>query len=304
MKAVRLHDYGGLTSVRVDDIPVPAPAAGEVLVRVRAASVNPVNWKMAEGFLKGYLDVPLPVILGCDLAGTVEAVGEGVAGLSVGEAVYGGNGITGTFAEYALVPAGQLAAKPKSLDFIHAAAAALVGITGWQGLFDVGKLQPGERVLIHAGAGGIGHLAVQFAKQRGAHVIATASAGNLDFVRSLGADEVIDYRARPFEEQVQAVDLVLDLVGGETLNRSHAVLRPGGRLVCAAPTAMAETLAARSLFVMAAPNSAQYAEMARLIDEAGLKVTVSSVLPLADAVAALELIKPGHTRGKVVLSVG
>src|SRR5436305_3589034 len=237
MKAVRLYSRGGPEALRFEDAPTPRPGPGEVLVRVRAAGVTPTEllwaptWTTRDGAPR-----PLPVIPGHEFSGEVAALGEGVTALRVGEAVYGMNDwfADGAQAEYCLARPADVARKPASVDHARAAATPISALTAWQGLFERGRLAAGERVLIHGGAGGVGGFAVQLARRRGARVTATASAGNVDFVRGLGADEVIDYRAERFEGRVRGVDAVFDTVGGDTLQRSWGVMKPGGRLVTVA----------------------------------------------------------------------
>ncbi len=306
MKAVRFHQFGGPEVLQYEDVPKPEPQVGQVLVRVHAAGVNPVDWKLREGWLRA-LNLPLPITNGGDVSGVVEAIGPGVTEFKVGDAVFGGTGLMGGYAEYIAVAAAALARKPTSLDHIQAASVPLAALTGWQALFDVGGLKPGQRVLIHAAAGGIGSLAVQFARLHGAHVIGTASAGNVDYVRGLGAHEVIDYQKAPFETAVRDVDLVLDLIGGEVESRSWSVLKPGGLLVGVVgvqPSAEnANAAGVRCAAIFMAPNGDQLGHIAGLIDGGKVKVTVSGTHSLADAAEAQELVRQGHTRGKFVLRI-
>jgi NADPH:quinone reductase-like Zn-dependent oxidoreductase len=233
MKAVRIHTYGGPEVLRYEDVPRPAPAAGEVLIKIHAAAVNPVDWKVRAGHLKDMLKYHMPLIPGWDAAGVIEDVGAGVARLKRGDEVYTRPDITrdGTYAEYIAVREREVALKPKSLDHVHAAAIPLAALTAWQALFDAGGLSAGQRVLIHAAAGGVGSFAVQLAKWKGAYVIGTASAHNHEFLCGLGADETIDYNTRRFEDEVHDVDMVLDAMAGETQKRSWKTLKPGGILV-------------------------------------------------------------------------
>jgi NADPH:quinone reductase-like Zn-dependent oxidoreductase len=220
MKAVRIHRFGGPEVLTLDDVPWPQPKDDEVLVRVHAASVNPVDYKIRAGSYSVKED-QLPYTLGRDLSGTVELLGTRARTLKAGDPIFAFIGMDrGTYAEYVVVKAMEMAAKPDTLDHVQAAAVPLAGLTAWQGLFDHGHLQAGQRALIHGGAGGVGHLAVQFAKAKGAVVLTTASGSDLEFMRELGADEVIDYRAERFEDRVSDVDLVFDLVSGDTQDRS------------------------------------------------------------------------------------
>jgi len=231
MKTIRIHSFGDASVLHLEEAPRPKPAPDQILIRVHAASVNPVDYKIRSGtYVRSRIE--LPAILGRDVAGTIEEIGYDVSGFEVGDAVYAFLGAhSGGYAEFALAGKEEFAPKPATLDFVTAAAVPLAAITAWQGLFDHGGLLPGEQVLIHGAAGGVGHFAVQFARTTGTTVIATGRAEDLELLRGLGADQVIDYQSERFEDQVREVDLVLDLVGGETQSRSWGVLRKGGRLV-------------------------------------------------------------------------
>ena len=308
MKAVSIYSYGGPDVLVYEDAPRPHPADGEVLVRVHAAGINPVDWKIREGHLKDMLHHTFPLVLGWDVSGVVEAVGSGLTRIKAGDEVFSRPDIMrdGAYAEFIVIRESEVALKPKSIDHLHAAALPLGGLTGWQTLFDAGGLQPGQRVLIHAAAGGVGHLAVQLAKWKGAHVIGTAAERNHEFLRKLGVDQVIDYDTERFEEVIQPVDVVLDTMGGDTQARSCKVLKRGGILVSIASPPSAETAAAqgvRQAFVFTQPNAAELTEIAQLADADKLKVIVETVLPLSDATRGQELSQRGHTRGKIVLRV-
>jgi NADPH:quinone reductase-like Zn-dependent oxidoreductase len=308
MRAVRIHSYGEPDVLVFEDAPMPKPGEGEVLVRVHATSVNPFDWKVRRGYLAAWFNHQLPLILGWDLSGVVEATGLQVDGLQNGDEVYGMADASrnGAYAEYIVVRASHLARKPHSVDHLHAAAVPQAALTAWQALFDAGGLQAGQRVLIHAAAGGVGHFAVQFAKLRGAYVIGTASARNADFVRSLGADEVIDYTTTPFEEAARDIDVVIDTVGGDTQARSWKTLKPGGILVSIVEPPSAEMAAeggARMAFMGAQQNAGQLEEIARLIDEGKVKPTVSTVVPLQEVKDAHTMNEGRHTRGKIVMTV-
>ncbi len=308
MKAVRIHQFGGVELLRYEDAPRPVPDAGEVLIHVHAAGVNPVDWKIREGRLQSRITHHLPLTLGWDVAGVIEQLGPGVTQFKAGDAVYARPDLArdGAYAEYIAARASEIALKPQTLDFIHAAAVPLSALTAWQSLFDAGNLQPGQRILIHAGAGGVGHYAVQFARWKGAHVITTASARNANFVRSLGADEVIDYTATRFEDAVRDADMVFDTVGGEIQTRSWKVLKKGGILVSILTLTVpeeAEQRGWRSAYVFVQPNAAQLAQIAELIDTGKVKPVVENVFPLHEAAKAHTLIQGAHTRGKIVLRV-
>jgi NADPH:quinone reductase-like Zn-dependent oxidoreductase len=233
MKAIRIHAYGGPEFLVYEDAPRPQPEKGEVLIRVHAAGVNPVDWKIREGYLKDMLHRSLPLVPGWDVSGVVETVGPGVTRLKKGNEVYSRPDIArdGAYAEYIVVRESEVALKPKTIDHIHAAAIPLAGLTAWQSLFDAGKLMTGQKVLIHAAAGGVGSMAVQLAKWKGAYVVGTASEHNHDFLRDLGADEIIDYTKTRFEDAVHDTDMVFDTIGGDTRKRSWQVLKKGGILV-------------------------------------------------------------------------
>jgi NADPH:quinone reductase-like Zn-dependent oxidoreductase len=308
MKAVCIYSYGGPEVLVYEDAPRPHPGAGEVLVRIHAAGINPVDWKIREGKLKELIHHTFPLVLGWDVSGVVESVGPATTRLKPGDEVYSRPDIAcdGAYAEFMVVKETELALKPKSIDHIHAAAIPLAGLTVWQSLFDAADLIAGQRVLIHAAAGGVGHLAVQIAKWKGAHVIATASAKNHDFVRDLGADQVIDHRAIRFEDVVEPLDVVFDTVGGETQEQSWKVIKRGGILVSIAsppPADTALTYGVRQAFVFTKPNARQLADLASLVDSEKLKVIVETVLPLSDAARGQELSERGHSRGKIVLRV-
>ncbi|HEU4324714.1 MAG TPA: NADP-dependent oxidoreductase [Roseiflexaceae bacterium] len=309
MKAVRIHGFGGPEQLVYEDVPRPSAGAGEVLVRIHATGINPVDWKSREGRGVAAEEQTFPLILGWDVSGTVAEVGEGVAALRKGDQVYGMIRFPGwgsAYAEYASAPVSDLALKPASVDHVQAAAVPLAALTAWQALFEFADLRPGQRVLIHAAAGGVGHLAVQLAKWRGAYVIGSASARNGALVRELGADEVIDYTAAPFEQQVRDVDVVLDAVGGETLERSLAVVRPSGVLVSIVgrpDEQAAEARGVRAGWVLVRPHAEQLAQLSQLIDAGTLRVLVETVLPLPEAAEAHRQSQSGRTRGKIVLQV-
>lgn len=309
MNAVRIHAYGGVDELTIEHAPRPAPGEGEVLIRVHATSVNPFDCAVRAGYMAGYFGHTLPLILGTDASGVVEAVGAGVADRVRGEHVYTRAGVIrdGSYAEYVLVPATDVAAKPASLDHLHAAAIPHALLTAWQALFEIAGLAPGQTVLIHGAAGGVGHIAVQLARWRGAHVIGTSSANNLDFLRELGVNQAIDYVSTPFETVVRNADVVLDLVGGDTQQRSWGVLKPGGILISAVQPPAEETAAAhgvrQALIMSAPPIGKTLTEAAGLIDAGLLKPTVAQILPLADVRQAHALVEGRHTRGKIILRV-
>ncbi|WP_414475611.1 NADP-dependent oxidoreductase [Microvirga sp. M2] len=306
MKAVRIHRFGGPEVLMLDDVPWPQPKDDEVLVRVHAASVNPVDYKIRAGSYT-VTDDQLPYTLGRDLSGTVELLGTRAHTLKAGDPIFAFIGVDrGTYAEYVVVKAMEMAAKPATIDHVQAAAVPLAGLTAWQGLFDHGQLRAGQRVLVHGGAGGVGHFAIQFAKAKGATVLTTASGSDLDFVRELGADEAIDYKADRFEDRARDIDVVFDLVGGGTQERSWSVLKEGGILVStlgAPPAEAAIRHKARAAGYRARPNPAQLSEIGQLIDNGQVRVAVARTFALADAGAAQKYLEQEHVRGKVVLQV-
>ena len=308
MKAIRIHRFGGPEVLELDDVPAPQPGQNELLIRIHAASVNPVDYKIRLGLVPWVTREMLPVTLGRDLSGTIESSAPGVGALREGDAVYAllGGIDRGSYAEYVIVKPNEAVAKPASLSHVEAAAAPLAALTAWQGLFDHGQLQAGQTVLIHGGSGGVGHFAIQFAKIKGATVFATVSRKNMDFVRELGADRAIDYQSQRFEEVVQDVDVVLDLVDGETQKRSWSVLKLGGILVSALGEPSPEKAAqrgARGVGFRARADASQLAEIGRLIDEGKVRPFVSATYALAEARHAQQRLEQGHVRGKIVLMV-
>ena len=306
MKAIRIHAYGGPEQLRLEEAPQPKAESGKVLVRIHAASVNPIDFKLASGNMRQMMPINFPWIPGGDFSGIVEEVGSGVTGLAKGDAVYGDASGGGAYAEFYAGPASMIAHKPRRLSDVEAASVPLAAQTAWQGLFDHGRLERGENVLIHAASGGVGTFAVQLARWKGAKVLATASADNADYVRSLGADTVIDYKATPFESVAKDVDLVFDLIGGDTQRRSFAVLKPGGRLVATAQPPSAEDAAnykveAKMMQMKAATSNLK--QLAELLDAGSVKTTVAKTYPLAKARESWAEIMSGHTRGKIVLEV-
>src|SRR5918997_5636224 len=282
MRAIVQHEFGGPEVLEVESRPVPKPVATEVRVRVEAARVNPVDWKTRGG--KGAaVQFGLPLTVGWDVAGVVDAVGPGVTRFAVGDPVFGMPWFprpASAYAEFVTAPSRHFARRPDVLGVVEAGGLSLAGLTAWQCLVDVARVQPGQRVLVHAGAGGVGHLAVQIAKARGAHVIGTASAAKHNLLHDLGIDEAIDYRAEAFEKVIDPVDLVLDAIGGEVALRSLDVLHPEGRLICLPSAAAAEALAAaaerglRATGMLVEPDGDGLDDLARLVDDRRLRVLV------------------------------
>jgi NADPH:quinone reductase-like Zn-dependent oxidoreductase len=307
MRAVRYHEYGSADQLVVDEVPRPEPKEGEVLVHVRAVGVHPVDWKFRSGAYQQYVQLALPYMPGVDLAGVVAGIGPGVTEFREGDEVYGR--ASATNAEYAVAPIISLAPKPRNLTFEQAAAVPLGALTAWVGIFDVGGLQAGQQLLVHAAAGGVGHFAVQFGRWKGAHVIGTASASNLEFVRSLGAEMAIDYTATPFESVVHDVDVVLDNIGGDVQTRSWQVLKPGGILVGVvglAPEAeeRAEQLGVRTAVVSIPPDtSATLRQITDLIETGQVVPEIGPVFSMDEVGQAHALSETGHGRGRIILRI-
>lgn len=308
MKAVRINSYGGPEVLAIEEVNCPRPSAGEIVIRVHAAGVNPIDWKVCQGYAKNWLQHRLPLIPGWDVSGVVSAVGSRTDEFKIGDNIYGRLDINrdGAYAEYAVARGQHMALKPRTIDHIHAASIPIAATTAWQALFDIGGLTSGQTVLIHAASGGVGHFAVQLARWQGARVIGTASAGNADFVTSLGANQVIDYRNKRFEDLVKDVDVVLDTMGGDTQRRSWKVLKKAGILVSTISISSPEIAAehgVRGVEVIARADSSQLTRIAALVDEGAVKPVVSVTMPLLDAAKALEMSRQGHIRGKMVLKV-
>jgi NADPH:quinone reductase-like Zn-dependent oxidoreductase len=306
--AIRLHARGGPEQLVYEDAPIPSLETGDALVRSHACAITPTELSWTETYTRHDGSERLPTIPGHELSGVVEAVAPHVTTVKPGDAVFALTDFSrdGAAADYVAVQAADLAPKPESLDYAQASAVPLSGLTAWQALFDHAALSPGQVVLIHAAAGGVGTYAVQLAHWRGTHVIGTARMQNADFLRELGADEVIDYTAVRFEDKVRDVDVVLDAVGGETLERSWRVLRPGGTLVTivsGASPEKAREYGVRGVFFIVKPNRAQLIEIARLIDDDSLRPIVEATFPLAMAREAFEHGLRQHNRGKLVLEI-
>lgn len=308
MKAIQIHKFGGADELKYEDAPKPIIKPNEVLIKIHATSINPVDWKVREGHMPGSEQRQFPIILGWDVSGVIEMVGAEVKGFTHDDAVYARPNVSknGTYAEFIAVDANEIALKPESIDHIQAAAIPLAGITAWQGLFDHGQLKVGQKVLIHAAAGGVGTYAVQLAKWKGAYVIGTASEKNISFLKDLGADEVIDYKNEHFETTLKDIDLVLDLVGGDVQEKSLMVLKPGGILVSTVGLKDEAAVHAKGMIgaqFMAQSKPDQLRQLADLIDQGKLKPIIAEVLNLDQAAEAQRKSEAGHTRGKIVLKV-
>lgn len=307
MQAIQYNEHGPSSVLRLVTVPRPQAERSEVLVKIDAAGVNTIDWENRRETFPNTYPV-FPVTPGYDLAGEIVQVGAGVTDRRVGERVFGmlPLNLPRAYAEYVRVPAAVLALQPKNVDAIHAAATPLVALTAWQALFDGGQLTAGQTVLIHGAAGGVGHFAVQLAKRAGARVIGTSSQRNLEFVRRLGADEVIDYRAQKFEDVVKNVDLVLDAVGGDTLKRSLQVVRRGGALVTIAGRIDTEEAArreVRAVRVLVKPDAGQLEQIAALMEQGKLRAEIDTVYPLRDAARAHDKSEGRHLSGRLVLQV-
>jgi NADPH:quinone reductase-like Zn-dependent oxidoreductase len=308
MKAIQIHKYGGRDELVYEDAPKPVINEQQVLVKIYASGVNPVDWKIREGKMPGAEKRTFPIIIGWDMSGTVEEIGDDVHGFKLRDSVFGkpDSSKNGTYAEYIAVSPNEIALKPLSIDYVAAASLAMAGLTAWQGLFDHGKLKSGERVLINGAAGGVGTMAVQLAKLKGAYVVGTASENNKAFLEVLGADQVLDYHKEGFLDELNNFDLVFDVIGGETQNNLLNVLKPGGTLVSAVGIVNQELVNKKGLKGIqyrAQDNPDQLMQISKLIDEEKIKHVVGYVFPLKDAKKAHEISEQGHTRGKIVLKV-
>src|SRR5438105_9102844 len=306
MKAIVVHEYGGPEVLKYEDAPRPEPKENEALVRVIAAGVNPVDALIRSGKYAKFFGTTLPLIPGYDIAGIIEKTGAKITKLKAGDSIYAYVLWGGGYAEYAVATEGEATAKPKSLNYIEAAAVPLVALTAWQALIDTAKLSAGQTVLIHGGSGGVGSMAIQIAKARGAKVIATASTANQDLLKELGADVAIDYTKQKFEDVAKDVDVVLDSVGKDTLARSYGVIKKGGFIVAIVARLDQTELGKHGIHGAALsvdPNSQELAEIGKLIDQGKIKVIVSQTFPLSEAKTAQEQVATGHTRGKIVLKV-
>jgi NADPH:quinone reductase-like Zn-dependent oxidoreductase len=309
MKAVRIHAYGDRSVLQFEDTPKPEVKPDDALVRIVAAAVNPIDWKIRQGHLKAFVPYVFPLTLGWDFSGVIEALGSEVSSFAVGDAVFSRPDVRrdGSYAEYIAVRAVELARKPKTISHVEAASIPLVGITAWESIVAVGALAAGQTALIHAASGGVGSLAVQIAKWRGAHVIATTSKANVELVRSLGADQVIDYRNERFAEKVKDVDLVIDTIGGEVQASSWSVLRRDGILVSTVSVPSVERAAAlgvRSAHILIGPDAAVLDQLAGLVDSGKLRTLIGGEFALQNIADAHALSETSRTVGKIVIYVG
>jgi NADPH:quinone reductase-like Zn-dependent oxidoreductase len=305
MKAITIHEFGGLEVLRLEEVEIPIPSDDDLLVKVYASSVNPIDWKIREGMR---VPIKFPLTMGLDLSGVVVGIGKAVTGFQVGDSVYGRPNplLNGAFAEYIIIKADLVALKPQSLDHIHAAALPLAGLTAWQALFEHGDLKAGEKVLIHGASGGVGSLAVQLAKWTDAYVIGTTSEKNIDFVKSLGADEVINYRTEKFQDTLSEIDLVFDTVGGETQKHSLQVLKHSGRLITIMAPEYIEMAKEKNISLKSfstTSNPAHLRQMAELVDLGKLRPIIAAVMPLEETFIAEKMVEGGHMVGKIVIQI-
>lgn len=307
-KAVVIHSYGGPDALKVEDVPRLVPKEDEVLIRVIAASVNPVDVAIRKGYLAELIGNKFPLILGMDASGIVEKTGAKITKFKDGDPVYAFFTLAseGGYAEFVTAKENEVASKPKAVTYTQAAAVPAAGSTAWQVLVDVAKLGAGQTLLIHGGSGGVGHLAIQIAKARGAKVIATASTINQDFIKKMGADVAVDYTKTNFEEVAKDVDVVFDMVGGETLKRSYGVVKKGGIIISIADDVDQKELDAhgiRGVAFRCEPKASVLEDLAKLIDAKKIMPVVSQTFPLSEVAKAQEQIATSHTRGKIVLQI-
>ncbi|MHC8334441.1 NADP-dependent oxidoreductase [Pseudomonas sp. LB3P25] len=301
-RAVLVRAHGGADAAQVAEIEKPEPGQGQVLVRVRAAGVNGIDWKVREGNVRNAFPLPLPIVLGAEMAGVVDAVGPGASRFRVGDRVMGAVGGLGAYAEFVTVSEASLSRTPEDLDDVHAAAIPVAAVAAWKSLHHAGPIHPGQRILVHGAAGGLGAYAVQYAKRAAAEVFSTAGTADLDYVRSLGADHVIDYQLQRFEEVVRDIDLVLDYVGGEVLDRSWQVLTQNGVIVgTSSPDILARTPAnRRGLWFMNKPDPELLESLAQEIASGTLQSRIGEVVGFADIPKAVERNRTVSGTGKVV----
>lgn len=307
MRAVQIHSYGDSGVLRLEDAPVPTIGPDEVLVKVHACGVNPVDWKVREGYMKSAVTHTFPLILGWDVAGTVKKTGALVNRFNKGDKVFcrPDTSRNGGYAEYIAVRTSDLASAPKTIPLETAAGIPLASQAAWMALFEVAGLKEGQSVLIHGASGGLGTFGVQFAKAAGVRVIGTASAKNIPLVKALGADEVIDHTAEDFQKIVKDVDVVFDTIGGDTQARSWSVIRKGCVLVSSVgadeKAAAAHGVTGKSLMLIS--NGARLQEIAALVDAGKVSVVIEKEFPLEEAKAAQDLSQSGHARGKIILRI-
>lgn len=315
MKAVTFDKFGGTDTLKLRDFPTPEPRENEVLIKIENTSVNPVDWKIREGYLKDRLPHHFPIIPGWDAAGKIAKVGKGVTSFKAGDEVFAytrkDTVQDGTYAEYIAVPESFVALKPKKATFAQAAALPLVCLTAWQALFDMAKLKKGQTVFIQAGSGGVGSIAIQLAKYAGCKVFTTTSKSNIDYVKKFHPDRIIDYKSESFVDVIkkecpQGVDVVFDLLGGEALNQEAQIVKKGGVIISIVQPldkALADKLGIQSLYCFVRPNAEQLKEIARLIDNGNIQLPYTEEMSIKDAAKAQDMNREGHVRGKIVLKI-
>ena len=315
MKAALIHSFGGIEKIKIEEIPIPIPQEGEVQIAVKCAGINPVDWKIADGLLQSRMEYQFPITLGWDVSGEISSVGKGVHHLKVGDPVFAycrkKSLHDGSFAEYICLAGENVVKKPKTLSFAEAAAIPLSALTAWQSLYDTAHFKEHESVLIHAGAGGVGGFAIQFAKLTGAHVITTASRANFDYVKQLGADEVIDYTQENFVDAIhkkhsKGVDVIFDTVGGASLKASYLAAKKGGRLVTIAGVvdeALATSQNVTASYVFVHPDGKELTAIAELLDQKKILSPRVTELPFAEVTSALRTSREGHIQGKLILKI-
>jgi len=310
MKSAQMKNYGSSEVIEINqDDSVPDPSAGKVLVKVKAAGVNPIDWKIREGYMKQMIQLHFPSTLGMDFSGIMEEIGSGVTGFSQGDEVYGQasvvSGGSGAFAEMALANADSIAHKPKTLSHQEAAGLPLVGVSAWQALVETIQLKSGQKILNHGGAGGIGSIAIQLARHLGAYVATTVSADDKQFAKELGADEIIDYKTQAFDEIIHDYDAVFDTVGRDTYRKSFKVLKKGGIIVSMLEQpdqGLMDRLGVKAVYQFTQVNKGRLAKLAEWVDKDNIRVNVDRTFPLDEAAKALDYQKDQHPRGKVVLA--
>lgn len=310
MKAVRIHSYGGPEVLKYENAPIPLLCSNDILIRVHAAGVNPIDWKIRQGFLAPLGQHTLPLILGWDVAGTIEAIGKKVTAFNPGDEIFGYIDLSrdGFYAQYGIAFENEITHKPNNVTFLEAAVIPLSALTAWQALFTHGHLRAGQKILVHAAAGGVGHYAVQLAKWKNAHVIGTGSEQSKEFLMQLGVDEFIDYKTTSFDKAVSEVDVIFDTVGGETRLRSWPLLKSNGVLVSIVDReGQVEKEAAqyrrRGHSFVVTPNSKQLSQIKDLVEHEILKPFLAKTFPLEQAIKAHEMSEARHTHGKIVLEV-
>jgi alcohol dehydrogenase len=310
MKAAQFSEYGTADVIKLVDVPTPEAKSGQVLIEVYATSINPIDEKVREGALAKMVPLQLPVTLGTDVAGIVTGIGEGVTGFESGDRVYGMAGVlrgaTGAMAEFAATPADAVAHMPRDLDFTAAAASALVGVSAWQALHEHFKLKRGERILIHGGAGGIGAVAIQIARQMGLYVATTATGDGVAFTHGLGADQVIDYKIESFDRMLSGFDAVYDTIGGDTYARSFRILKPGGMIVSMVMPADADLMkqfGVTAIYQQTQVNTAHLDALTKLIEQRVVKVPVGRVFPFDQLRQAFAAKDEGQTHGKIAIEI-